>query len=393
MAAMKASDLSPVIRSTLVPLPDYPGAQAIVPPPPPLRVPLKGVEEQVLKAHEALAMLQARLASLPNPNLVLRTLDRREAVRSSQIEGTHAGLDHVFEYEATGSGHGLPADVRVTANYVIALDHGLQVVRAAGSSQALTLDLIRKLHELLMEGDEAYRNKDVPGQFRTRQNWIGARSIYDAKIVPPPPDRLDAPLRNLEAGLQYAASAEDQYRVSIIVRMAIMHAYFELVHPFLDGNGRIGRILLPLMLAAEGYPPVYLAGHLKNHQSQYSRALGNAQLQEKWAEWIGFLANGVTVSCVDSVKTAEDLLAIRASWTQRLAHLRRDASALAALDVILGSPVITANKLRDALTVSFPAANTAITQLETADILRPTGKQGRNRAFIAHEVIARLDRS
>ena len=390
---MKASDLSPAIRSTLVPLPDYPGAQAIVPPPPPLRVPLKGVEEQVLKAHEALAALQARLASLPNPSLVLRTLDRREAVRSSQIEGTHAGLDHVFEYEATGSGHGLPADVRVTANYVVALDHGLKVVRTTGSSQALTLDLIRQLHELLMEGDEAYLKKDTPGRFRARQNWIGARSIYDAKIVPPPPAMLDAPLRNLEAGLHYAASEEDQYSVSIIVRMAVMHAYFELVHPFLDGNGRIGRILLPLMLAAEGYPPVYLAGYLKNHQAQYSRALGKAQLKEKWAEWIGFLADGVTVSSADSVKTAEDLLAIRAGWTQRLAHLRSDASAHAALDVLLGNPVITANILRDALKISFPAANTAIVQLKTADILKPTGKQGRNRAFIAHEVIARLDHS
>ncbi len=390
---MKASDLSPAIRSTLVALPDYPGAQAIVPPPPPLRVPLKGVEERVLKAHEALAALQARLASLPNPNLVLRTLDRREAVRSSQIEGTHAGLDHVFEYEATGSGHGLPADVRVTANYVVALDHGLKVVRTTGSSQALTLDLIRKLHELLMEGDETYLKKDTPGRFRTRQNWIGAHSIYDARIVPPPPDMLDAALRNLEAGLHYAASEEDQYSVSIIVRMAVMHAYFELVHPFLDGNGRIGRILLPLMLAAEGYPPVYLAGYLKNHQAQYSRALGEAQLKEKWGEWIGFLADGVTASCVDSVKTAEDLLAIRAGWTQRLAHLRSDASAHAALDVLLGSPVITANILRDSLKVSFPAANTAIVQLKTADILEPTGKQGRNRAFIAHEVIARLDRS
>lgn len=390
---MKASDLSPAIRSTLVPLRDYPGAQAIVPPPPPLRVPLKGVEERVLKAHEALAALQARLASLPNPNLVLRTLDRREAVRSSQIEGTHAGVDHVFEYEATGSDHGLPADVRVTANYVMALDYGLKLVRATGSSLALTLGLIRKLHELLMEGDEAYRQKDVPGRFRTRQNWIGARSIYDAKIVPPPPDMLDAPLRNLEAGLQYAASEEDQYSVSVIVRMAVMHAHFELVHPFLDGNGRIGRILMPLMLAAEGYPPVYLAGYLKHHQEQYSRALGEAQLKEKWAEWIGFLADGVIASCADSVKTAEDLLTIRAGWTQRLGHLRSDASAHAALDVILGSPVVTANRLKDALSVSFPAASTAITELEAANILKPTGKHGRSRAFVAHEVIARLDRS
>lgn len=390
---MKASDLSPAIRSTLVPLRDYPGAQAIVPPPPPLRVPLKGVEERVLKAHEALAALQARLASLPNPNLVLRTLDRREAVRSSQIEGTHAGVDHVFEYEATGSDHGLPADVRVTANYVMALDYGLKLVRATGSSLALTLGLIRKLHELLMEGDEAYRQKDVPGRFRTRQNWIGARSIYDAKIVPPPPDMLDAPLRNLEAGLQYAASEEDQYSVSVIVRMAVMHAHFELVHPFLDGNGRIGRILMPLLLAAEGYPPVYLAGYLKHHQEQYSRALGEAQLKEKWAEWIGFLADGVIASCADSVKTAEDLLTIRAGWTQRLGHLRSDASAHAALDVILGSPVVTANRLKHALSVSFPAASTAITELEAANILKPTGKHGRSRAFVAHEVIARLDRS
>ena len=205
---------------------------------------------------------------------------------------------------------------------------------------------------------------------------------------------LDAPpLRNLEAGLQYAASEEDQYSVSIIVRMAVMHAYFELVHPFLDGNGRIGRILLPLMLAAEGYPPVYLAGYLKNHQKQYSRALGEAQLKEKWAEWIGFLADGVAASCVDSINTAEDLLAIRTGWAPKLAHLRSDASAHAALDVILANPVITTNRLKDALSISFPAANTAIAQLEAANILEPTGRQGRSRAFVAHEVIARLDRS
>lgn len=116
---MQASDLSPALRKTLTPLAAYPGAQAIVPLSPPLRVPLAGVENKVLRAHEALANLQARLANLPNPNLILRTLDRREAVRSSQIEGTNAGLDHVFKYEATGSDHGLPADVRVTANYVL----------------------------------------------------------------------------------------------------------------------------------------------------------------------------------------------------------------------------------------------------------------------------------
>lgn len=388
---MQAADLSPALRKTLVPLPAYPGAQALVPPAPPLQVSLVGVENKVLRAHEALASLQAKLASLPNPNLILRTLDRREAVRSSQIEGTNAGVDHVFEYEATGSDHGLPTDVRVTANYVTALDQGLRDIQQIGSSQALDLGLIRKLHALLMDGDEEYLKKDVPGRFRQLQNWIGGLRIYDAKIVPPPPELLHDPLSELERGLQYAPSEEDQYSVSVVVRMAILHAYFELIHPFVDGNGRVGRMLMPLMLAAEGYPPVYLAGFLKKNQARYYQTLGAAQLQERWPEWVGFLADGVVASYLDSVQTAEDLLAIRAGWERKLAHLRSDASALAALDVILGSPVITANRLKDALGVSFPAANMAIGQLMAEKILEATGKLGRNRAFFAPEVIARLD--
>ncbi len=388
---MQAHDLSPALRTTLIPLAAYPGAQAIVPLPPPLRVPLAGAEDKVLRAHEALANLQARLANFPNPKLILRTLDRREAVRSSQIEGTNAGLDHVFEYEATGSDQGLPADVRVTANYVLALDQGLRDIQQLGSSQALNLALIRKLHALLMDGDKEYLKKDVPGQFRSRQNWIGGLRIYEAKIVPPPPDLLQGPLLELEKGLQYAPSEEDEYSISVVVRMAVLHAYFELIHPFIDGNGRVGRMLMPLMLAAEGYPPVYLAGFLKKNQARYYQALGAAQLQERWPEWVGFLAGGVVASCLDSIRTAEDLLAIHTRWGLRLAHLRSDASALAALDVILGNPVITANRLKEALGVSFPTANTAIEQLMGADILRTTGKLGRNRAFIAPEIIARLD--
>lgn len=391
---MKSSDLSPALQKTLVNLVDYPGALAIVPMAPPLSVNLGGVEGQLMRAHEALAKLQAKMSNLPNPNLILRTLDRREAVRSSQIEGTHAGVDHVFEYEATGSDRGLPADVRVTTNYVTALDQGLREVRRVGSSQALNLDLIRTLHAGLMDGDTDYLKKDVPGQFRTRQNWIGGGiRIYDARIVPPPPDLLSGPLADLEHTLQYAPTEEDQYSISIVVRMAILHAQFELIHPFLDGNGRVGRMLMPLMLAAEAYPPVYLAGYLKAHQAEYYRTLSGAQLQERWPEWIGFLSTAIEVSCQDAIQTAEDLLAIRAQWSEEMKHLRSDASALAALDVILGNPVITVNLLKERLQVSFPAANMAIEQLLAKEILRPVEKIGRSRAYIAHEVIARLDQA
>ena len=390
---MKSSDLSPALRQTLVPLEDYPGALAIVPPPPPIMVPVAGVDRQIMRAHEALARLQAAVERLPNPNLILRTLDRREAVRSSQIEGTHAGVDHVFEYEATGSAQGLPADVRVTLNYVSALKHGLREFRRVASNQALTRDLICALHAVLMDGDVEYRKRNVPGQIRTRQNWIGGGSrIYDATIVPPPPDRLSGLLADFEQALHYAPSDEDQYAVSVVIRMAILHAQFELIHPFIDGNGRVGRMLMQLMLAAERYPPVYLAGYLKANQGEYYRTLADAQLRERWPEWVGFLARAVEASCLDAIQTADDLLAIRAEWKSSLAHLRSDASALAALDVILGNPVMTANLLKDRLRVSFPTANTAIEQLVAKGILKDIDRIGRSRAFVAHQVITRLDR-
>ena len=386
---MNSSDLSPAIRQTLVPVADYSGALAIVPPPPPLMVPLVGIDRHLMHAHEALATLRTAMEKLPNPNLILRTLDRREAVRSSQIEGTNAGVDHVFEYEATGSDQGLPTDVRVTLNYVKALDHGLREVR---SNQGITLGLIRDLHAVLMDGDAEYLKRDAPGQFRTRQNWIGGLKIYDAKIVPPPPEKLAGPLSDFEQALRYAPSDEDQYSVSVVVRMAILHAQFELIHPFLDGNGRVGRLLMPIMLAAEGYPPVYLAGFLKANQGEYYRTLADAQLRERWPEWVGFVAQAVEASCQDAIQTADDLLAIKARWSQSLSHLRSDASALAALDVLLGNPVVTVNLLKDRLKVSFPAANTAIEQFKEKGILKDVDKIGRSRAFVAHEVIARLEK-
>ncbi|MDP2822557.1 MAG: Fic/DOC family N-terminal domain-containing protein [Sulfuritalea sp.] len=388
---MKSSDLSPAIRQTLMPVAGHPGALAIVPPSPTLMVHLAGTDRLLMRAHEALAALRATTATLPNPNLILRTLDRREAVRSSQIEGSKAGVNHVFEYEATGNDQGLPTDVRVTLNYVKALDHGVREVRRVGSNQALTLSLIRMLHAILMDGDAESLKRDVPGQFRTRQNWIGGLRIHDAKIVPPPPEKLPGLLADFEQALHYAPSDQDQYSVSVIVRMAILHAQFELIHAFIDGNGRVGRMLMPLMLAAEGYPPVYLAGYLKANQSEYYRTLADAQLRERWPEWVGFVAQAVAVSCQDAIQTADDLIAIRAKWAQSLSHLRSDASALLALDILLGDPVVTVNLLKERLNVSFPAANSAIEQLKQAHILEDINKIGRSRAFVAHEVIARLD--
>lgn len=385
---MKGTDLSPRLQKMLVPVQGHSGAHAIVPPSMPSMVPLTGIENDVYVAHEALAELKAITAALLNPHLITRTLDRREAVRSSQIEGSKSGVNELLEYEATGSSEGLPRDVLTTLNYVKALHYGLGEVQRLGY-KALTVDLLRNIHRQLMDGDTDYR--DTPGSLRSKQNWIAGLSIYQAKIVPPPPQHVEKLLDDMMSALQHGSSEEDQYSVSPVVRTAIAHAQFELIHPFLDGNGRVGRILLPLMLAADGYPPVYLAGYMKGHQAEYYKALGDAQLREQWPQWVRFIAVSVRESCRDAISMTHDLLAIKEGWHQRLSGLRSDASALGALDFVLSNPVITVNNLKEHLGVSFPAANSAIEVLCEKGILTISPKEGRSRVFIAKEVIARLE--
>lgn len=387
---MNHNDLSPQLQKCLVPVKTHPGALAIIPPPPPFLVPLTGVENSLYCAHEALAQLKAATLALLNPNLITRTLDRREAVRSSQIEGSHSDVDQLLEYEATGSDVGLPPDVRTTLNYVKALDYGLAEVKRLGPT-AFGIDLLKEIHRRLMDGDPHYQ--DTPGHIRSVQNWIGGTSIYQAKVVPPPPEALDECLDQLLEMMRYAASEEDQYSVSIIVRMAVIHAQFELLHPFLDGNGRVGRILLPLILAAEGYPPAYLAGYMKNNQGDYYQALGDAQLRENWPMWVKFIAHAVQESCRDAIAVTDDLLAIKAGWKQQLVGLRSDASALASLDFVLSNPVLTVSNLKRHLGVSFPAANSAVEVLQVKGILTESAKEGRARVFVAKEIIARLEKT
>ena len=389
---MKASDLSPGMRAALVPLPEYPGAKAIVPPPPRLRVPLDGVAGRVLMAHEALASLQATLASLPNPDLITRTLDRREAVRSSQMEGTSADLDEVFEYEATGSDQGLPADVRVTANYVVAFAHGLRAVRQAGSNSALTLDLVRRLHELLMEGDKDYQKRDVPGRFRLQQNWIGGRSIYEAKLVPPPPAMLDGPLRDQERGLQYAPADDDQYSVSIIVRMAVLHAHFEMVHPFLDGNGRVGRLLITFLLCERDLlhkPVLYLSHYFKRHRQEYYDRLQAVRDAGDWEGWLGFFLRGVTDVSTQATETARRILALRERRRDQITQSfgRAAGNGLKVLEQLFRTPIISVKKVQTITKTEFPAANQLVRRLVQLGILKEITGQARNRQFRFEEYV------
>lgn len=388
---MRKTDLTPDRQQLLVPLDSHPGALALVPPPTPTHLQLPGLRGEIARAHEALGRLQASAASLPNPNLVTRTLDRREAVRSSQIEGTSSDIDDVLTFEATGSDEGLPPDVVVTFNYVKALEYGVEKV-AQNGVRALTIELVKELHARLMAGVRGYG--DIPGELRTRQNWIGGLRIYDAKFVPPPPDRVKECLEDLVRVLQYAPAEEDFYEVPLVMRLAIVHAQFETIHPFIDGNGRVGRLLLPLMLAAEGYPPVYLAGFLKANQEVYYQTLGAVQLKGEWTEWVRFVAIGVEVACRESIQTAQELTALLAQWKERISalKLRADAAAHRLPELLIGNPVVTVKQAAEALGIAFPAANRALTQLQESGIVEPLADRKRNRVFVSREVIEILGR-
>jgi Fic family protein len=357
----------------------------------PIKLGFPGVDRtKIVQAEESLTLLEVISTRLPNPDLITRTADRREAVRSSQIEGTHSDMDDLLTYEATGSNEGMPPDVLVTKNYVTALEAGLKEVRLIGSG-AINIDLIKTIHARLMTGVDY---NGTPGTFREKQNWIEGGNIYDARFVPPPHDRLDECMRNLEGLLQYSITEEDQMVPSIVVRMAVAHAQFESIHPFIDGNGRVGRILLPLMLAAEGYPPAYLAGYLKGNQREYYDSRLDVQLKGNWARWLNFFSVGVDAAAKESMRTGAELGKVLERWKQIVAKLglRSDSVIHKLPEFLIGTPVVSAHQTKDALKISFPSASAALGRLEEIGVLVRAKQQLRNRIFVAREVVDILNR-
>jgi len=388
---MRRADLSPERRERLVPLVSHPGAFGLIPPPPPGQGELdtRAAGRDLNAAERALEAVKTHVAALPDPALIAHILSRREAVRSSQIEGTHTEADELFTFEATRDNAGLPPDVIETFNYVKALDLGLSTIRQAGDTSAFSIALIERLHGVLLAGVDEELN--TPGALRNIQNWIGGGGrIYDAKLVPPPPDRVRGCLEELMDFLRYEPEPDSFGVWSVVVRAAIAHVQFEAIHPFRDGNGRVGRLLIPLMLAADDEFPLYIAGYLKQRQRDYYDRLAGVQLRGEWLAWLTFFARGVTAAARQSIAIADGLAAIAARWREAIADLRVDAAAHRVLSILLGQPVVTATFLKEQLGVSFPTANTALAQLVARGILNEGKKQGRRRVFVAREPLALL---
>ena len=318
--------------------------------------------------------------------LVFHMLNRREAVDSSQIEGTHTGFDGllIHEIEAGSDDARTDSDADETLGYVRAFMFGCREVELRGQA-ALDTNLIRQLHATLLDGQD----RAMPGRWREIQNYIGVR-LETARYIPPPANAVAALMEDLHRILQY--EPEGVVEVSILMRAGIAHAQFEAIHPFLDGNGRTGRLLLPLMLKAAGQPPIHLATFLKVRQQDYYDALWRAQTRLDWVPWMTLFLECVVASCRHTVQLFGALRVLHGRWGNQLAEKgkRRHATIWRVTDLLLGQPVVTVNSVAKRLQVTFPAANDAITELVTLDILRPANTQRRHRVFHAHEVMNAL---
>ena len=389
---MRREDVAKDRQPYLVPALGHPHVCALVAPPTPRKLVLERSHELgFAAAHAALGRLQGTLDRIPNVDMVTRTLARREAVKSSQIEGTRTDLSQLLTYEATQGVTGLPPDVRVTERYVTALQHGLDRVRAGGRP-GLSLALLHELNSILMQDDDPGH---PIGAYRVDQAWIGStRRIEDATFVPAPPARIAGCMDEMAASiLQYDPREDEQYSLSLLAQLAIAHAQFETIHPYHDGNGRTGRLLLPLLLAAEGLPPLYLSGSLLRARTEYYAALADVQLRGNWGPWLALLARAVVEACQDSIAIAVDLVALAERWETQVQRYRADSAIRRLPRFLLGYPMLSVQQAAQGLGVSVAAANGALNNLLKAGIVSLVNERQWGRVFQATEVLQRLDRA
>jgi Fic family protein len=353
------------------------GYQAFIPPDLPPDPPLAlgpAVARLVNDAGVELGRLDGASSVLPNPDLFVAMYVRQEAVLSSQIEGTQASLTDVLQFEAAPGEEPRPRDVEEVVNYVRAMNHGL----ARLAELPLSLRLIKEIHGKLLEGVRG-QDRD-PGSFRHTQNWIGPAgcTLAEATFVPPPPHELLRLLGNLEKFLH-----DETY--SPLIQAGLAHAQFETIHPFLDGNGRVGRLLITFLLCHRGVlgrPLLYLSHFLKQHRAEYYRRLNEIRVTGGWEEWIAFFLRGVAAVAREATGTARRILALREEHRARLEAAGKAAgNLLRALDVLYAQPVVTAHLLRQRMGVEFATANNVVGRLVGLGLLREMTGRRRNRRF------------
>ncbi|MGQ9807673.1 MAG: Fic family protein [Armatimonadota bacterium] len=337
------------------------------------------------RANLALGRLDSVGVLLPDPELFLYTYVRREAVLSSQIEGTQSSLSDLLLFEIAEV-PGIPVDdVVEVCNYVAALEHGIARIR---EGFPLCNRLIREMHAKLLSSGRG--SEKAPGDFRRTQNWIGGTRPGNATFVPPPPELVPECMAALERFLH-----EGRGTLPSAVRAALAHVQFETIHPFLDGNGRLGRLLIAFVLHDEGIlrrPLLYLSLFFKEHRSDYYRLLDDVRLRGEWEAWLEFFLEGVAHTADNAVHTAQRLVALFEEDFARLkASSRGSASTRAVLEALRQRPLLTVPELCRRTGLSFPTVNKSLKLLEQMGITREVTTRQRNRVFEYTKYLAILN--
>jgi Fic family protein len=337
------------------------------------------------EAERDLSRLATLAGAFPFPHLLLQAFIRREAVLSSRIEGTRATLAELYTYESAQlsflESHD---DVREVHNYVAALDYGLERLKSFPTS----LRFIREIHEKLMQGVRG--GNLTPGEFRRTQNWIGAAgsTLTTATYVPPPVDEMNLALADLE---KFIHASTD---IPTLVRAAMIHYQFEAVHPFLDGNGRIGRLLMALLLAewqVLPQPLLNLSVYFERYRQEYYDHLLAVSQRGDWEAWLRFFLRGVSTQAQDSVVRMERLEAIHTRY-QPIVNSERNSERIGAVvDFLFGRPIFTAKQLSESMDMPFKTARQYIEKLVQTGIVREVTGYARNQIYHADEIFKALD--
>jgi cell filamentation protein, protein adenylyltransferase len=354
-----------------------------LPPEPPLD--LSNARQRLLeRATLALGRLDSITLLLPDPNLFLYAYVRREAVLSSQIEGTQSSLSDLLLFELEEAPGAPFDDVVEVSNYVAALEHGM--ARLQGDFP-LSNRLIREMHaELLSRGRGSEK---APGEFRRTQNWIGGTRPGNAHFVPPPPTHVEDCMGALERFIH-----DEHSPYPTLVKAALAHVQFETIHPFLDGNGRIGRLLIAFILRhyeVLSQPLLYLSLYFKQRRAEYYRLLDLVRAEGDWEAWLDFFLEGVESTATNAVQTAQRLETLFKEDGARIKSLGRATSALRIFDAICKRPVTTLNEICQRANASFPTAAKGMDTLLSLDIARELTGQRRNRVFAYQRYLSILN--
>ena len=332
-------------------------------------------------ADFALGQLKGVGQMLPNAQLLIVPFLRREAVLSSRIEGTIASLDQLVLFEVEPSRDPQNPDVGEVANYVSAMRFGL----ARLEELPVSLRLIRELHEKLLTGVRGQDRR--PGEFRQTQNAIGqqGRPVEEARYIPPPVTQMTQALSEFELFLH------ESTELPFLIKLALVHYQFEAIHPFLDGNGRIGRLLLSLLLCEKEYltrPMLYLSGFFEKHRDRYIDSLLRVSQSGDWAGWIDFFLEGVAEQSADAVDRSGLLLKLREQYREKAQTARASALPLLLIDELFQNPALTITMARTVLDVTAVSAQRSVDRLVDLGILEEVTGQQRNRIYLAREILS-----